>query len=62
MLGAYLGREKLNMEKEISKICDFKPFQNKRPEWLVPGKVVENLAKNLTLLAPEKLTIVGGFK
>lgn len=55
LMGSYYGFQSIETEfgKQIEIIQTWRPKNVKRPEWLVPGLVVDKLAANLEKISPK---------
>ena len=59
LLGAMYGYGRLEMEEQINKIGNWVSSNKRRPDWLIPGKVIPKYVDFLVSSSPSELKIVG---
>jgi hypothetical protein len=59
LLGTYYGYSKLDLDIQIEKIGKWNSNNKKRPEWLIPGKVLPKYIDFLSSTSPTELKIIG---
>lgn len=60
LLGASFGFSKLHLDTQIEKVSKWTSNSKKRPDWLIPGKVIPRYIEFLTSSSPKELKIIGG--
>lgn len=59
LIGAMYGYGRLEMEEQINKIGNWVSSNKRRPDWLIPGKVLPKYVDFLVSSSPCELKIVG---